>query len=181
MSAADPREEPGKKSLLVMLASFAGLTVVVVVISLIAGARARSPSARPPDAGPPNGRYDPAKSAERDAPAAEHAAAGYLGPLAQGALFGRYRIVRLDPITAARLRMEIAGGPGELYEIDARARLDRPMGAAETSYLTLRLHHDTSTAKRANGAEDAVRALAAALRAREDAGYLPPVLGPVAP
>ncbi len=176
MSAADPREEPGKKSLLVMLASFAGLTVVVVAVSFVAGGRARPPSTRPPGA-----HHEAAKSDPRDAPTVDGVVAGYLGPLAQGALFGRYRIVRVDPITAARLRMEIAGGPGELYEIDARARLDRPMGATETSYLTLSLHHDTSTAKRADGAEDALRALAAALRAREDAGYLAPVLGPVAP
>jgi hypothetical protein len=163
--AAGAEPEPGRRSLLGMLASYAALTVIVVAFSLAAGALGL-------------GRRDAAPAVE--APQPELLA--FLGPLATGERFDGFRISRVDPIRDGGLTLEIEGKPGERFVVDLRKRSPAaPQGISETAKLALYLRTDRSGAPTSQTAVQACAALAAALQKREESGHEPPPLESLQP
>lgn len=153
------RTEPGRRSLLVMLASFAALTLLVITFSLTAGTWKSRPA--------------------QDGPSPEVVA--FLGPLAGGDRFGAFHISRVDP-ARGRMTLEITTDAGERYMVDVHARSpSAPQGIAETSRLAIYLRSEQRDAPTPEAAVRACTALAAALRAREEAGHEPPPLEHLAP
>jgi hypothetical protein len=142
-----------------MLASFVALTVLVVAVSLIAGAvrRSRSASARPPDQ-------------------IRSEVAAFLGPIASGAPLGAWHVARVEPSPPGRVTLWLERGRGERFVVDVLARSPAaPPGIAETSTLAIYLRAEPG-ARTPEAAMDACNALAAALRAREEAGHEAPRL-----
>jgi hypothetical protein len=153
------RAEPGRRSLLVMLACFAALTLLVVAFSFTAGAW----KPRPAQDGPPP------------------EVVAFLGPLARGDRFGSFHVSRLEP-ARGRMTMEITTDAGERYVVDVHARsAAAPPGIAETPRLAIYLRNEQRNAPTPEAAVRACAALAAALREREEAGHEPPPLEHLAP
>lgn len=145
---ADP-DAPGRRSLLVMLAVFAGLTVVVVLASTIAGAMG-SESAREPVA--------------TAVPEAEVRA--FLGPLASEDLDG-WVIEQIHGRRAGGLPLVLRGPGGirlevELRPLDARS----PPAPAASGTLAVYVHGREMPQEGLMG----VLALARGLRSREAVG-----------
>lgn len=166
-AAAKASAEPGRRSLLVMLASFAALTALVAGGSVAARAlhmdlaRSTSPRASSRPAPPPP-------------PSPEIVA--FLGPLAAGERFGSWRVARVEPTPPGHMTLELEDGSGARFVVDLYARdAAGPAGLAETPRVAI-------YARTAPGeptppaAVEACTALAAAVRAREDAGHQPPPL-----
>jgi hypothetical protein len=156
--------EPGRRSLLAMLAAFAALALLVVAVSLAAGVLKGAPSS---DA-----------SAVRLTPEA----AAFLGPLATGSRFGAWRIARIDPSPPSRLTLELESERGERFVVDVHARSpDAPPGVAETAQLAIYVRSDKRGAPTPEAAVYASTELATALRAREESGHAPPALESLPP
>src|SRR5262245_25213053 len=106
-----------------MLAAYATLAVLVVLLSLAA----RALGAGTPQRGGTNKpRLDPVVAA-------------FLGPLAEGHPFGAWRITRVEPpVEPARMTLELRGAGGERVIVDVHARsADSPPGIAETRHLAI--------------------------------------------
>jgi hypothetical protein len=158
-------QEPGRRSLLAMLAAFAALTIVVVSISLVVGA---FPKAH---------RSDPAVSEAPDPEVID-----FLGPLASGGRFGAFRITRVDPIQRGQITLELTSDDGQRFVVDLHALSPAaPAGIAETSSLAIYLRTGRSGAVTSEAAQRACVALAKALREREESGHKPPHLDALAP
>ncbi len=158
--AAVNEAEPGRRSLLAMLAAFAALTLLVVGVSLVARARKASFSAAPVDSFAPE-------------------VTAFLGPLATGTRFDGWRIARVPPSSPDQMTLELESDGGERFVVDVHARSPgAPPGLAETARLAIYLRSETRGAQTPEAAVRATIALAAALRAREDSGHpLPPLQG----
>lgn len=151
--------EPGRASLYVTLAAFAGVIAVAHVASALARRRpAPPPTASATPSPPPDG------------------VAGYLGPLATGAPFAGHRLGRVDPVRDGQLTLEIVGPAGR-WVVDLRARDPAaPPGLAATAAVAIYLRGSGPTQADALAA---CLALADALAAREAAGARPPPLRPL--
>ena len=154
MSTLDESSDPGPRSLLAMLAAYAGLTIVVVLVSAIAGAIDRAPSTSVM-AGP----------VEASAPTPEMLA--FFGPLVRGAAFDGWVLERVDGPQAGGLPLVLRGPAGQRVHVELRPRDPRsPQSPALSDTLAIYvLDRDMPP-----GGLAGVLALADALRAREAAG-----------
>jgi hypothetical protein len=143
-----------------VLAAFAALALLVVTVSLAAGALHRFRGASPQPSGE---QLSPEVSA-------------FLGPLASGAPFGAWHVAKVEPSTPGRMTLRLERGSGEHFVVDVLARSPAaPPGIAETARLAIYLRTERG-AHTPEAAMDACNALAAALRAREQEGHEPPLL-----
>lgn len=165
-----PDQEPGRRSLLITIAVFGTLALIVSGASLVVGAF--------PKAGAPSSA--PSSSFSAEAPDPQVIA--YLGPLAEGKPFGRYHIARIGPLQHGEITLELAAEDGPPLTVDVRAASPAsPKGIAETKRVVLYLRSSPGTQTTAE-AQQACVDLAAALKAREEAGNAPPAaLEPLTP
>jgi hypothetical protein len=161
--------EPGRRSLLVMMAAFGALTVAVVATSLVARVVRNG------------GTSAPSSSSSSAAPQMPLDVRAFLGPLADGDRFETWHIVRVDASQRGLLTLEIADDAGVSFAVDLRARAPgAPEGIVETTDLAIytRSDHGSHTPE---AVEQGCRALGEALRAREAAGHAPPALESLGP
>jgi hypothetical protein len=161
--------EPGKRTLLGMLAVFASFAVFVCLVSL--GARALRTEPRPQPVPP---------STASTAPHGEQLdprIVAFLGPLATERRFDAWRITRIDPLQFGRMTLEIEGDAGERFVVDLHARSpESPPPIAETLKLALYLRTNQRGGQTPQTFITACTALARVLAAREAAGHEPPPL-----
>lgn len=146
---ADP-DAPGRRSLLVMLAVFAGLTIVVVLASTIAGA------------------LEPELGGERvEVSVAEAEVLGFLGPLASGERLDGWVIQQVHGRRAGGLPLVLRGPEGQSMEVELRPRDARsPPAPAMSETLAVYVQGHEMPPEGLVG----VMALARALRSREAGG-----------
>lgn len=166
MSEPSTMAEPGRRSLLVMLAVFAALAFSVSGASIAYNAlvtvrtRARAPLMPDPQV------------------------ITFLGPLAEGARFGGWFISRVEPPQRGRITLELGSESGERVTVDVHARArakDAPAAIAETSSLAIYVRSGKGGSLTSEAAQRACDALADALEDRENAGIKPPTLEPLKP
>lgn len=159
--------EPGRRSLLAMLAAFAALTVAVVLASLAAGAL-RDPRPAPPSS-----------SSAPSPPPIDAQALPFLGPLATGEPFDGWRIAHVETPRGA-IVLELTNDAGERVLAEVRARsASAPPGLAESATLAIYLRSQNRGSETPAIAQRACAALATALSRRENAGVPPPRLEPI--
>lgn len=145
---------PGPRSLLAMLAAYAGLTLVVVLASTIAGAIERAPPTSPAPADAP-----------ASAPGPELLA--FFGPLVGGEPFAGWTLERVDGPQAGGLPALLRGPAGQRVTVELRPRDARsPPSPATTETLAIYVRDREMPPDGLAG----VLALAQALREREAAG-----------
>ena len=148
---SNPAGTLGPRSLLATLTAFASLTVVVVLVSLLAGAPGRSPT-RPTlvEAGPPDAGV-----------------LAFFAALADGERFDGWSIARIDGPRAGGLPLVLRGPEDQRVAVELRPRDDRsPVAPAASDTLAIYvLDRDMPRSGLAG-----VLALARALRSREAAG-----------
>lgn len=160
MSPRDPAA-PGPRSLLATLAAFAGLTLVVVLVSTIAGALER----------PPDRSDTPLEATAPDA-----AMLAFFGPLAAGADLDGWAIAEISGPRAGGLPLMLRGPDDQRVTVELRPRDARsPQSPALTDTLAIYVLDRTMPPDGLTG----VLALAAALRAREAAGARLPGIEPL--
>ncbi|MFV8749438.1 hypothetical protein ACNOYE_02675 [Nannocystaceae bacterium ST9] len=168
---ADP-DPLGRRSLIVTLAAFAGLTIVVVLGSTIVGAIERA-AAEAEQVGPA-----PAP-ALAEPPSAEPDAIAFLGPLAHGQPFDAWVIERVEPRRAGALPLALRGPEDRRVEVELRPLDDRsPPPPASSGTLAIYVRGRDTPPEAIAGAQ----ALADALREREASGAslaeLEPLIAP---
>lgn len=163
-------EEPGRRSLVAMLLVYGALTIAVVGASLIA----KRIGARP---GHWNDSPREAHSSHRDE--LDPRMVAYLGPIAETRRFEAFRVTRLDPLQFGRITLELEGQDGARFVLDLHARSEKaPSPIAETEHVAI--YARTGKGQQTPAAVmSACADLAKALRAREQAGQLPPPLEPL--
>jgi hypothetical protein len=162
MSTPADLDEPrlGSRSLLATLGVFAGLTIAVVLASVIAGVVERS-SIEPE---PVDERREPVAVREPEADVL-----AFLGPLATGERFDGWVIERIDPRREGAVPLALLG-PDELrVEVELRPLDDRsPDAPASSETLAIYVRgRDTP-----RDALAGLQALAQAVRERESAGAI---------
>ena len=166
--------EPGKRTLLGMVAAFASLTMLVVLVSV--GARALH-NERPAQTTPPQTASERPHEEEIDPRIRT-----FLGPIATERRFDAWRITRIDPLQFGRVSLEIEGDLGGRFVIDVHAKSpNAPPPIAETSTLALYLRTNQRGGQTPEAFVRACNALAQKLRERETAGYKPPPLESLVP
>jgi hypothetical protein len=106
----------------------------------------------------------------------------FRGPVRAGATLGRWTVQRVDDASDGAIVVALSGPDGKGFTVDVLRRDDGgPPPVATTSALALYLFNQPDVARAGKTSSDeeqaqAVQALAAALRAREDGGATPPKL-----
>jgi hypothetical protein len=174
MPSGPHETEPGKRTLLGMLAAFASLTVLVCLVSF--GARALRTEPRPFQSPPSTVSAEPHKEQ------LDPRIVAFLGPLATEGRFDAWRITRIDPLQFGRMTLEIEGEAGGRFVVDLHARSpESPPPIAETSKLALYLRTNQRGGQTPQAFITACTALARVLAAREAAGHEPPPLERLVP